>query len=536
MFIKKVFKRLLAKYRVPHYFDGVVGHFLGGWCQGADRVDLYLQNQFWLSQPCQTYRPDLKSLMKNTQCGFIIPLDGATLPICCLYRAEVECTLKFYQGDKCIAHSRTKINPQQWVESVEVYHGANIKPLVDYIEKSAFWDQAFYLHQCKDNEVTHPNPIIDFLLKGAPLEKSPCRHFDSHQYLAMTPEVKEKQFNPLVHYLAFGVKEDLQASPSLPLKKTECDYLHSSVEQNAFPDDKKIASVNFEQSTDSVFSLEQYRYWVTGEMLSHNKAQSLVSKMSYQPLISILVPVYNPQPSLLKQCIESVRRQSYKHWQLCLADDASTNPKIKKILQYYCQIDSRIEAVFRKKNGHISAASNSGLELVKGEWTALLDHDDELAPHALFHIVKTLNNNPDATLIYTDEDKIDINGAHSEAHYKPGWDLDLLYSRNYVSHLGVYKTEIIRRVGGFRLGFEGSQDYDLLLRYSREIEHANIVHIPKILYHWRIIKGSTSTGTDAKSYSSEAGVKALTDHFKALGKKYHIQHKNNNNYKIINKI
>jgi glycosyltransferase involved in cell wall biosynthesis len=277
-----------------------------------------------------------------------------------------------------------------------------------------------------------------------------------------------------------------------------------------------------------------YQEWIkNNENEGFREVSNDINSFELQPLISIVVPVYNPEKALLIECIESVINQSYPNWELCLADDKSTKAHVREILEAYAAKDKRIKPVFREKNGHISAASNSALEVATGEWVALLDHDDELHEHALYHVVKSLNDKPKTELVYSDEDKIDQSGNRIHPHFKSDWNLDLLYSQNYVSHLGVYKTENIHKIGGFRLGYEGSQDYDLLLRYSREIDHANIVHIPKVLYHWRMVEGSTALASGEKSYTTDAGIKALEEHFEALGKSVKVEMgKHDNIYKV----
>jgi glycosyltransferase involved in cell wall biosynthesis len=232
-----------------------------------------------------------------------------------------------------------------------------------------------------------------------------------------------------------------------------------------------------------------------------------------RPVISVLMPVYNPNPDWLRDAIESVRDQIYPYWQLCIADDASTDPSVLAMLNSYSQIDSRIQIVFRQQNGHISAASNTALELVSGDWVALLDHDDVLPEHALFWIADAINKNPAASLIYSDEDKIDEAGKRIEPYFKCDWNVDLFYSHNLISHLGVYRTELLRSIGGFRIGFEGSQDYDLALRYIEKINHEQIIHLPRVLYHWRLHKKSAALKKDIKPYALMAGRKALQEHF-----------------------
>ena len=235
------------------------------------------------------------------------------------------------------------------------------------------------------------------------------------------------------------------------------------------------------------------------------------------PLISVLMPVYNPRPEWLVAAIESVRRQIYPHWELCFADDASSDPAIRPILERYAQADPRIAVRFRARNGHISAASNSALELARGEWVALLDHDDVLAEHALFWVADAVNRHPEARLIYSDEDKIDVEGRRCDPYFKCDWNLDLFYSHNLITHLGVYDTALVREIGGFREGFEGAQDYDLALRCSERLGPGAIHHIPRVLYHWRVHGESTAQAAAAKPYAMLAGERALNEHLRRCG-------------------
>jgi glycosyltransferase involved in cell wall biosynthesis len=237
-----------------------------------------------------------------------------------------------------------------------------------------------------------------------------------------------------------------------------------------------------------------------------------IEALSWQPLISVVMPVYNTSERWLRQAVESVRSQLYPSWELCIADDASTDERVKAILNEYSQLDRRIKVIYRKLNGHISAASNNALELAQGEFVALLDHDDELPEHALYMIAATLNKKPYLDIIYSDEDKINSKGERFNPNFKPDWNPDLLTAQNTVSHLGVYRADFVRSIGGFREGYEGSQDWDLALRISEIIPASHIHHIPHILYHWRTIKGSTSIGNDEKSYVLNASKKLLQDH------------------------
>ena len=257
-----------------------------------------------------------------------------------------------------------------------------------------------------------------------------------------------------------------------------------------------------------------------------------IARWPRRPLISVVLPVYNVPEKWLRFCIDSVTRQFYANWELCIADDASTEPHIRKILEEYAALDARVKVFFREENGHISAASNSALEMASGEFTVLLDHDDELAPLALYYVAKEINAYPQAQMIYSDEDLIDEKGRRSAPKFKPDWSPDFFYSLNLVTHLSAYRTEIIKKVGGFRLGFEGSQDYDLALRVTEQIPETAIRHIPVVLYHWRAIKGSVALDPEEKPYAHDRAKKALSEHFERKG----ISAKVTKGYSVLHKI
>jgi glycosyltransferase involved in cell wall biosynthesis len=240
-------------------------------------------------------------------------------------------------------------------------------------------------------------------------------------------------------------------------------------------------------------------------------------EMREQPLISVLLPVYNPDLEILEAAIASVERQFYARWELCLADDASTDPKVRPYLEGKAKKDSRIKVMFRERNGHIAACTNSALELATGEFAALLDQDDAFSETALTFVALEIDRHPGAGLIYSDEDKIDETGARSNPFFKPDWNPELFLGQNYINHLGVYRTELLRSIGGFREGFEGSQDYDLALRCVERLEPAQVRHIPRILYHWRAVAGSLAAVADAKPYAKEAARRAIADHLRRRG-------------------
>jgi GT2 family glycosyltransferase len=241
---------------------------------------------------------------------------------------------------------------------------------------------------------------------------------------------------------------------------------------------------------------------------------SEISVFSYSPKISVVMPVFNTDERWLKKSIDSVRAQYYANWELCIADDCSSRPHVKQMLEDYSRVDARIKVVYRKSNGHIAAASNSALEKAAGEFIALLDHDDELTPDAFYEVVKILQTRPRANLIFSDEDKIDAFGRRFDPHFKPDWNLDLFYSLNVITHLCVMRSSIVKKIGGFRTSYVGAQDYDLFLRVVEQTTPAEIVHIPRVLYHWRTIPGSTAIGPEGKSYAVVNARKAIADHFK----------------------
>lgn len=240
--------------------------------------------------------------------------------------------------------------------------------------------------------------------------------------------------------------------------------------------------------------------------------KSEIEKFIFQPKISIITPVYNVDEKFLRSAIESVLNQIYSNWELCLVDDASTKDNTKKVLKEYEGKDKRIKIKYLEKNLGISGASNEALKLSTGEYLTFLDNDDELYQNSLFEVVKLLNKDQGLDIIYTDEDKIDQNDHRVEPYFKPDWSPDLLLSFGYINHLTVYRKTLVDSVGGLRIGFEGSQDYDLLLRTTEKTK--KIGHIPLPLYGWRKVRGSTSMDGLAKKGGQEAALRALEESLK----------------------
>ena len=264
------------------------------------------------------------------------------------------------------------------------------------------------------------------------------------------------------------------------------------------------------------FRQEDYLKW-----LESNEKEEEIKKLKYNPLISIVIPVYNIGREYLTQCLDSILNQTYSNFEICLADDCSTNEETIKTLKEYEKKDKRIKVVYRKENGHISKATNSALDIATGEFIGLVDNDDVLTPNALYEVAKVLNEDKKLDFIYSDEDKLDLKGNRCDPHFKPDFSPDTLLSLNYICHFSVIRKSIIDKVGGFEVGLEGAQDHDLFLKVSEKTDR--IYHIPKILYHWRMVKGSTSMTIDNKSYATDKGKIAIENALKRRKIKGHVE-------------
>jgi len=251
---------------------------------------------------------------------------------------------------------------------------------------------------------------------------------------------------------------------------------------------------------------ESYQAWIQNSRI-FTKITTTPS-FTYSPLISVVMPTYNTDKDMLIECIESVIAQTYSNWELCIADDASTDTDTLDTLRHY-EKNKKIKITYRKKNGHICASTNSALELAGGEYISLLDHDDIIEPNALEEVVKVLNRDKTTDFIYTDEDKMKDGHYRHDPFPKPDWSPEFLLSCNYITHFSTIRKSIVDKLGGFRLGTEGAQDWDLFLRVSEVTDR--IVHIPQFLYHWRIHKKSTAGDVYAKDYITDNQQKVLKD-------------------------
>ncbi len=275
--------------------------------------------------------------------------------------------------------------------------------------------------------------------------------------------------------------------------------------------------------------IEEYNYW-----LKQNEEKDSNEELKYQPLISVLLPVYNVKTNYLKECLDSILNQTYQNFEICIVDDASTKGNVRKVLEEYIN-NPKIKVKYREENGHISRATNDALEMVEGDFVALIDNDDVLDKNAFYEVIKALNQNKKLDIIYSDEDKLNLEGRRCDPHFKPDYSPDTLLSMNYICHLTVMRTSLLHELGGFTVGLEGAQDYDLVLRAVEKTD--KIYHIPKILYHWRMSKKSTAMNVDNKDYARDIGKKVIEDALKRRGKKAKVEKdEESTSYKVAYEI
>ncbi|KKK70631.1 hypothetical protein LCGC14_2922050, partial [marine sediment metagenome] len=328
-----------------------------------------------------------------------------------------------------------------------------VNPLSHYIQTSSseyrdpnpLFDSAFYMNHNPDVAKEGMTTLEHYLTIGAKRKKSTSELFDTGFYLDQNPDVAKTGINPLSHYLESGISERRIANPQL----------------------------------------ERFRF---------------------KPKISIITPVYNTEDRTLHETLDSVRRQIYTNWELCITDDGSTRRHVKEILSEYAAKDERIRIFFSDKTNGISAASNQAASHATGEYIGFLDHDDVLTMDALFEVVNAIDKE-DPDFIYSDESLIDEGGRYLDPIHKPNFSPDLLFSHNYITHLLIVKKHLFDGVGGFSSSCDGAQDYDLILKIIERTER--IHHIPKVLYLWRKASTSTSFNPETKHYADDSGKRAI---------------------------
>lgn len=268
-----------------------------------------------------------------------------------------------------------------------------------------------------------------------------------------------------------------------------------------------IRKMSLKKEYYNPFIINEYNEWVAGK-----KTEEAYKKLEYKPLISFIIPVYNIESAFLKDCLNSILNQTYSNFEICIADDHSTKEETIQTLKEYEAKDSRIKVTYREENGHISKATNTALDMVTGEFVALMDDDDILTKDALYKVAKAINKNKNIEFIYSDEDKQDMEGNLCEPHFKPDFSESSLYGGNYICHFTIIKKTLLDKIGGFKEKYVGAQDFDLFLRATEAAK--KIYHIPEVLYHWRKVPGSTADTIGNKTYAIENGKKAVEDALK----------------------
>lgn len=332
-------------------------------------------------------------------------------------------------------------------------------------------------------------------------------------------KIAEVNGSPKSLWLILKDKELIELPVRIKLTKEAGELTNMQFVNSAFSLCKRVGV----REAFGVFSQKGKQYWndydlwvYENEKIKKKEINQQIQSFTHKPKVSIVVPVYNVDEKWMRKNIESIQAQLYTNWELCLADDCSPSPHIKRILTEYAQQDSRIKVTYRKENGHIAKATNSAIELATGDYIGFMDNDDELSPLALFEYVKLINEHPEAQFIYCDEDMIDTNGNRFNPFFKSNWNEKLLLGHNYITHFVVVRRDLLEKTGRLRTEMNGSQDYDFVLRATELTK--DIYHIPKMLYHWRTIEGSVAENPEAKNYAYTAGKYALDDAMKRRGK------------------
>ncbi len=324
----------------------------------------------------------------------------------------------------------------------------------------------------------------------------------------MSENSRPSTFRPARSLLLHGVARPLRKLSSIAKQASEAlyDAVKSMDRQynRFFHDSFDAGPTQVAVDGDTAEQALIGRYWAS--------LKPRFDALPYQPLVSVLVPVYKVPAALLRETLASVAGQIYDRWELCIVDDASGMPEIDAVIRTFADLHpGRVKYAINDKNGHISVTSNRCLELAAGDYVALLDHDDVLLPHALGEMARYINHRDRPEILYSDERLVDKDGERFHGpFYKPDWSPFFHLSVNYTTHLSVYKTELLRKIGGFRQGFEGAQDHDLMLR-AVEGSTKPVVHVPFILYQWRALEGSTASSIDEKPYAVVNGVKAVKE-------------------------
>lgn len=397
---------------------------------------------------------------------------------------------------------------------------AKVHPLYHYLRDGnregrlphLLFDPQYYRNQT-GTSARRNTDFGDFIEEIGVADARPHPFVDLSWYREHHSDVPRDRAGAFIHLYRVGLKENRRPSVEFDPQFYTTTY----------PDIRNSGLGAFEHfclhgHREKRLPRDQYIDWIDSfDSLSERDKNNMVDSIAAlgrHPRISIVIPVYNTPLEFLERAINSVRNQLYWNWELCISDDASSDAAVVEYLRSIAKSDRRIQIVLRLSNGHISQNTNTALALATGEYICFMDADDELTVDALAWVALAANIHPNAKLLYSDEDKIDTVGTRMMPHFKSDWDVTLLRRQNYVCHLLVMKAELLDEIGWLNNEYVGAQDHELLLRASERCNRDEVVHIPIILYHWRVLPGSTSGGGGAKPYAQDAAVRAVKAHAK----------------------
>lgn len=502
-------------------FDAVVNNKLQGWCVDADKVVISIESTVILTEKLDKERTDISEFTPNAFCGFSSFLDAMPLRREWFLQDSILVTSEFYVDGTVVFESTVPVNTQALMSSIKTVNGHKVDDIYEIIIQSNLWDYTHYLSQFIHDKPVHDNALIDFICFGSEENKSAAKYFDADYYFSLYADIKESRDIALFHYVHQGESEgrwpNAYFDPSF-YRRTHSDlekYTGNLLSHYTYWGEKELRATRQTEnnlfSSSSIAVLDEYQTWCVQNKWTSEKYWQLKGQLAsvVQSKLSIIMPVYNPPMAFFKQALKTIEEQVYQEWELCIADDCSTDPAVRVFLENYAASNPKVKVCFRENNGHISAATNSAVELASGEFLVFMDQDDELTPDALAEIALYLAKHPETDVLYSDDDKNDVSGNRFAPQFKPEWSPELLLSYMYMSHIFSVRKDLYQAVGGTRIGYEGSQDYDLALRVTEKARH--IGHIPKVLYHWRVLPGSTASSGNDKAYSFTAGIKAVQD-------------------------
>lgn len=503
------------------FFDAVVDNKLQGWCVGAEEVVISIDSSVILTKKLDKERFDIGEFTDNPFCGFSSHLDAMLLKREWFVPESILVTADFYANGNSVFQSTVPVNTQSLMTTIQTVNGHKVDDIYAIIIQSNLWDNAYYLSQFESDSPIHNNALIDFICFGSEEKKSAARYFDTNYYLSRYVDIKESKDIALFHYIHQGESEgrwpNAYFDPNYYRKNhSDLDKYAGNLLAHYTSWGEKELRVTRQTQSHSFSSglppvLDEYQTWCAKNKWSSERFWQMKDKLAEIThfKLSIIMPVYNPPMKFFKQALKTIEEQVYQEWELCIADDCSTDPAVRVFLESYAASNPKVKVCFRENNGHISAATNSAVELASGEFLIFMDQDDELTPDALAEIALYLAKHPETDVLYSDDDKNDVSGNRFAPQFKPEWSPELLLSYMYMSHIFSVRKDLYQAVGGTRIGYEGSQDYDLALRVTEKARH--IGHIPKVLYHWRVLPGSTASSGNDKAYSFTAGIKAVQD-------------------------